>query len=533
MRRRMSKPLLLAVSFATFCFLNTWIELAQGRALYFTRYDPRTAVALPVICWELIIASILLAGYAVLRRCRVPSRVRRLTFIAACLLPAGMASLALVRLSPLNLAPATHHPLFWPVVLPAMSIAAAGALRQANLISRMVRGVFLHAWPVLALIMLTAVWNGLSQPASAFVDGPPAPKLGGTPPIRVVWIVFDELSRAIAFDQRPAGLHLPNFDRLRAESFYATAANPPGNMTLECMPSLLLGRQVVSATARGPRELELKTKRGIERFGSAAGGNVFDDARRMGRDTALAGWYHPYCRVLNNSLTQCFWVANWLGSEIAEPADASFMSAIRLQALVHFTSIPMIRHVPGVFADRYVREGMAERTAQLLSRADRMVADPSLGLVLLHLPVPHPPARFNRLQGRIVIDGDNSYADSVAGADVILGRLLRQISNTGLGSRTAMIVTADHGWRAAEWRRTWDWNAEDERLAARSGLMGVPFIVRLPGQDSGSLYTKPFMTTAARTIVDGILSGRIRTAEDLARGIEQATAGSPADKART
>jgi hypothetical protein len=31
--------------------------------------------------------------------------------------------------------------------------------------------------------------------------------------IRVVWVIFDELSQAIVFDQRPPNLACPNFDR--------------------------------------------------------------------------------------------------------------------------------------------------------------------------------------------------------------------------------------------------------------------------------------------------------------------------------
>jgi hypothetical protein len=41
---------------------------------------------------------------------------------------------------------------------------------------------------------------------------------------RAVWIIFDELSQAIAFGNRPPGLSLPNLDRLKAVSLFATAA---------------------------------------------------------------------------------------------------------------------------------------------------------------------------------------------------------------------------------------------------------------------------------------------------------------------
>src|SRR2546425_7901138 len=37
--------------------------------------------------------------------------------------------------------------------------------------------------------------------------------------------------------------------------------------------------------------------------------NLFRRARALGYDTALIGWYHPYCRVLGSDLTRCYWEA--------------------------------------------------------------------------------------------------------------------------------------------------------------------------------------------------------------------------------
>ena len=64
---------------------------------------------------------------------------------------------------------------------------------------------------------------------------PPLPRTTA-PRVRVVWILFDELSQAVAFNQRPPGLALPNLDRLRDESFHADAAESPADSTLVSFP---------------------------------------------------------------------------------------------------------------------------------------------------------------------------------------------------------------------------------------------------------------------------------------------------------
>ncbi len=113
----------------------------------------------------------------------------------------------------------------------------------------------------------------------------------------MVWIIFDELSQTIAFGNRPPGLSLPNLDRLKQESFYATAAEPPAATTLASLPSLIVGQKVLEAASEGPRDLLLKleSKPGAVPWSSLP--NVFDSARDLGFNTALVGWYHPYGRV--------------------------------------------------------------------------------------------------------------------------------------------------------------------------------------------------------------------------------------------
>ena len=74
------------------------------------------------------------------------------------------------------------------------------------------RSMFLYSCPVLILVLIQAASGTLLKyPRSAYADGALAAPLKVQPAtdVRVVWIIFDELSQTIAFGSRPPGVELP------------------------------------------------------------------------------------------------------------------------------------------------------------------------------------------------------------------------------------------------------------------------------------------------------------------------------------
>ena len=125
---------------------------------------------------------------------------------------------------------------------------------------------------------------------------------------RVLVLVFDELDFTTAFSNGP-DLHLPEFDRLQRESFWAEHAYPPSDLTLQSMPSYLSGREVVGARIDGA-ELMLRFKGQEGEHPRSQEPSLFTRARRTGVRSALVGWYHPYCRVLAGQTAECHWYAH-------------------------------------------------------------------------------------------------------------------------------------------------------------------------------------------------------------------------------
>src|SRR5262249_39249933 len=139
-------------------------------------------------------------------------------------------------------------------------------------------------------------WAAANYDTGTLRDGPGAARQtpNGTSR-RVLWIIFDEWDYRLTFEDRPAGLALPALDRFRSESLSATDAHTPALDTAAVLPALLTGRDLIHANQKMAPEAWVKLP------------TVFSAARQAGFNTAVIGWYLPYCRILSGSLCDCAW----------------------------------------------------------------------------------------------------------------------------------------------------------------------------------------------------------------------------------
>src|SRR5579871_3898832 len=495
------RRVLVCLAFATGSFLNFWIGLSERRTVYFLRGNPAVTTLPKVIAWELILTLAMLAAWEVCRRKQRDLWVIHVLFVLACLFPFGIGAMALARVSPLGLTSWIQARLFGPVAIVVAALLFGVAVWRPAASGRLLRSLLLWSWLVLSVAILQAAATMIHYRSIDYRDQPQAARLGKPPQeIRVVWIIFDELSQAVAFTHRPQDLELANFDRLKNESFYATAALPPAAATLVSMPSLILGEKVLGTGPDGTADLRIQTAVGWSSWRSS--NNVFDTARQAGFNTALVGWYHPYGRVLNRSLTECIWVPTEVEPGVEEGYALSIVTAMEERMSLQIASLPLAGRLRRFSPRRYERRVRARDFEELRRRALEVAADPGVGMMLLHLPVPHPPG----------IDSDaGGYIENVALADRTLGDLRRAIEQAGLWNRTAIIVSADHGWRIGLWRPLPEWTPQEEAFASMN-TSEVPFLVKLPRQSDPVVYEKPFDTVVTRKIISAILGGQITNA---------------------
>lgn len=332
----------------------------------------------------------------------------------------------------------------------------------------------------------------------------PEPLRRSTPSLRrVVWLVFDELDQRITFEARPAGLELPELDRLRRESLYADTARPPAGATEVSLPALITGRPVVAVAPTSPNDLKLTFADGKPAQWSAHP-TVFSRVRTLGYDTALIGWHLPYPRVLGGALG----VADWRPSVAYEQARGDmFNKALRNQR----ESLVPPTHVRRLFSQRF---------AELGDLAIRTATDSRFGLVLLHLPVPRPPGIYDRATGRLTTwnftGADGGYLDNLALADRVIAELRRGIERARLGDRTWIVVSSDRWWRASQ--------HHDGQVDHR-----VPFPVRPPSGGRAAHVDAAFNTLATHGLVLATLRGSINDTGDAAAWLARQPVAPPRD----
>lgn len=327
--------------------------------------------------------------------------------------------------------------------------------------------------------------------------------------LRVVWILFDELSYRQALERRQPGIDLPAFTKLAAQSVTFSQLRPVGYETERIIPSLLLGRPVadVSGDANGNLLLRYASDKTWEYFDQDA--TMFAAAQRQGWGTGIAGWYNPYCRILNRVLDHCYWtfnqsVAGELFSRLSsrqstwQNARDGLPLAARFQRLWH--------HSPP-------NQALHADYRNLLNAGEALIRDPDIRLAFIHMPVPHPPGLFRNPS----VPGEEGfdYLGNLLLADRALAKFLGSIATGPAAANTVVIVSSDHSWRVPLWRGEANWTQAEERATDGGVFDQRPVLmVRFPGQNTPEHVDHPQSEMIVHDLLLDLIAGRIRTSQD-------------------
>lgn len=328
---------------------------------------------------------------------------------------------------------------------------------------------------------------------------------------RIVWILLDELSYDQAFEHRQPDLALPNLDALAKTSVVFSAVQPVGKMTQELLPALLLGKPIVKL--RMPYT-------GLPSYQSSDGGpwqrfnqydTIFGEAHSLGWSSGLVGWYNPYCRLLPDVLSRCFWQY----SEANRTALSRFLlstntTAQNLAAIFPSPLVYRLFHIP--LPDTSVPQ-LRDYGASMTQSLD-LLRDPRIRFVFLHLPVPHPPGMYDRVHRTMRQGG--SYLDNLALADRSLGTLLQCIQSTPGAKNTTVIVSSDHSWRTFLWKPMQVWSPEDERASGGRFDPRPVLMVHLPGSTTAQTIARPTSELFVHTMLEAMLRNQIHSDGDIA-----------------
>ena len=517
----MLRHLAIASSLANLLYLPVWGQLLPGAPLHYFMQEPPPRGALFTAIAEVAVLTLIFWGGAVVaRRSRSPwvKTAASFLFVTAVLAAANGFRRQMPQLNLRSVMMLTGRPAF--LVLAALLGLGAifVALRWWPRVVRATAVVMLIFFPFVPFTLVRASWAMVNYGESYadFADGPYAPKqpASATAPKPVVMIIFDELDYHIAFENRPPGLELPELDRLAAQSVRTTQAYPPAGETLLSIPALVTGRRISAAQAIGPRQLQttLADSKQIEMLNGAP--TMFSAWRAAGGNAVAVGFLHPYCRVFNESLVDCAWVADYAGQSREHVPGLTMAETATIQAAQVLDAFPLVGRlgvrrmlVDRTKAARRGRQGRGvKRFEYLLGESKRILEQRAGDLTYLHLPVPHWPFFFDRAQGTYVSQGQRTYLDNLALMDRTLGELRQIMERSGAWDASTVLITADHWFRFNMWK---PWKSRGESAAlGRDTDFRVPLLVKFPGQTSAQVYEKPLNTVLIPDLVAAIGAGR-------------------------
>jgi hypothetical protein len=400
-------------------------------------------------------------------------------------------------------------------------VCGLGLVRKWVSITAVVETVLLLLLPLPAVALLGAAVSDAGTPV-LHAPAPLAPPTAHAARARVVWIVFDEFDSRFLFDNLTSALSLPALEAFRDSSIEATDVIPAGINTLDVMPTLLTGTpvRVDGLDADGPR---VPTPRGFIPWASSP--TIFSEEKGRGLNSAIIGWLHPYCRLLGSFLSSChdYALPEHTGpTEIwKDYADSrGLMKTVEKQLAFDaglFSGFLHFEHY-SVNADAeftaIVRRSHLDGFTGSLPRALRAACDPSLDLVLLHLPVPHPFGIYDPAHKKLSTDPKSGYVDNLFLTDDVVAQIRTEMQKAGLWERSAVLITSDHFLRESAWGDTVAWDREVQRVTSARPPRNIPYLLKMPGQNSHLVYKSSFNAVVTRYLLQEILHGEVTSAEE-------------------
>lgn len=514
----------ISLSLANICFIKVWGKALSGAGAYFTEFKIAYAA---IMIDVLLLAAIFLAGITVTRRFAKPRLTRSAFwfFLGALITAAnGVANLTAV-LSGVNFSTLLGRTTAYVCGMVATTALVAAAVYTRRLVVRFTPQVLLIILPFVVITFSQAFFKLVHNAGVVHAEKAPTSEVEqATPSSRVLWIVFDEMDQRLTFDQRPVTVELPELDRFRSQSVYATQAYPPAPLTYMSMPALITGRMVSQVTPIRSDELLVKFDGESMPVTWSSQPNVFSRSHQQGFRAGLAGWCHPYCEVIGSNLAKCDEVKEKQNDEISL-ASSMFSQAEALIStipLVQQSTLPLMQRVP--FFNQIVttseRKKYTVRYKRVLESSLKAAIDRNLDLVFVHSPAPHPPGIYDRFKNDFSLDSRNSYIDNLELVDRTLGEIRKAMESAGMWDETTVIISADHWWRSEMWSRGPFWTPTDAKVAADHMDHRIPFLVKLANQRTGLTYRQSFNTVVTEKLVTAIMKGEVKTADDLSNFLD-------------
>lgn len=322
---------------------------------------------------------------------------------------------------------------------------------------------------------------------------------------RVVWVLFDELSYDQLFEHRAHDLALPNFDALRAQSTLYTNMQPVGLKTVKIVPSLLSGA-VIDDFRYGFDNTFKVHYEGVHGWHPLNGsGTIFHDAERGGWRTAAVGWYNPYCTIYRSALDNCYWTnLDRTDGDMAQRYSLWRNTARPFQGLVIQLFSPTLADRMSCAFD--VRQRL-QTHLNLQQHSMQLLKEDQADFIFLHLPIPHSPNIWSRVNDDYARECGSSYLDNLALADRTLGAVMSVLQQSPRWKDTTLIVQGDHSWRIMLWDWLPAWTEEDDQASRNEFDSRPALLIHNAGQAQALTDARPLSLLFVHDALESALRG--------------------------
>jgi hypothetical protein len=185
-----------------------------------------------------------------------------------------------------------------------------------------------------------------------------------------------------------------------------------------------------------------------------------------------------------------------------------FLFGWKVEEALHKARIMDGRHARNA-VDQSTRRHQEQLFLRIREKALAAVADPSLDLILIHWPTPHPFGIYNRLLGELSVTYSGSYLDNLALADRTLGEVRRVLDQAGLADKTHLLVSSDHPFRPEIWRGGSGWADEVEQAVGGRESSTIPYLVKVAGSGDSVAGEDPFNSLITKDLILALLRSEI------------------------
>ena len=402
----------------------------------------------------------------------------------------------------------------WRQVVGALAgVTMGAALLASPFVRRNILAGALLLSPQIALAFGHGIWRARTRAGSP--EPPFAAALAASPArARVLWIIFDEWDFGVTFSAAKPDGKLPEVERFRRQSLFASRARSPNRVTLYSMPALVTGRAVRRSVRSSDGHVKVQFAGDSGWTDWATQANVFESARRLGYNVAATGAGINYCTEFGASFTSCQSFGDDRG-------NASFGEYLLAQTR-------------GLFETQwrsFFGQSVSARSAANIYRRVRqsslpMAADKDFGFVLLHFPIPHPPYFFDRVSGKMdwpstpffsaFASRSEGYQGNLALMDIALRAVRESMQRSGVWDSTAVLISSDHAIKT--------------RPDGDPMLTQVPFLLKMPAQQQPTTFDEPIDALVSEKLLLAILSGELKTVADVPPWLQRHRTDFPPDR---